>query len=337
MVTVLWALLCLLLGAVSGHAAVTVEAPTGIRAVIHGPDDLAPYLHLRDGSLWLEHPRWGTVELLTGVDDPRLPRRDVTAFVPLPADGVAAALREVRGISPSVEVDVLLLPSLPAATLGSFARRDVVFLAPALDRASTTDVAWVTTHELGHVLTWAYFDPRPDLWRRYMDLRGLDPVRNGPDAPHAERAREILAEDIRSLFGGPIASAVAIENHALAGPDEVDGLEAFLATALAGPVAVPTTWHARVFPNPCNPGATIEARLDGPAAAGDLAGTATVELYDTAGRHLRTIPADAFANQRALFRWDGRDDGGTSVASGTYLFRVRWQGGSATGRLLLVK
>ena len=318
-------------------AAVRVETAAGITAAIHAGDDLAPFLHEHDGSLWLEHPRWGRVELLTGVDDPRLPRRDVTRFVPLPADGVAAALAAVHDLSVRIDVQVVLLPTPPAATLGSFARRDVIFLSPALGTPATAqDVAWVTTHELGHVLTWGYVDPRPELWDRYRRLRGLDAERNGPTASHAWREREILAEDIRVLFGGSLAAAVAIENHSLTDPRQVAGLADLLGDALRGPVVVARPAVARVFPNPCRPGATVEVGVD-PAKGLDAAGPVRVDVFDLAGRHVRTLAVGTAVNGRLLVSWDGRDEAGRERAAGGYLLRVSWPGGSARGRLLLVR
>ena len=331
-----------ILAAVLGLAApatalVRVDTPAGIHATVYGGEDLAPWLQEHDGSLWLEHPRWGRVELLTGPDDPRLTRSDVTRFTPLPADRVTEALAAVHDLAVTLDVVVVLLPTPPAATLGSFARRDVIFLSPALgDGAAAQDVAWVTTHELGHVLTWAYVDPRPELWERYRRLRGLDAVANGPTAAHAWREREILAEDIRVLFGGPLAASVALENHTLPDPHQVTGLADLLAGSLRGPVVVPQEAAARVFPNPCRPGATVEVGLaaDKGLPAGEVV---RVAVYDLAGRHLRTLAAGEVVNGRVLVSWDGRDTTGRSCAAGTYLLRVRWSGGTARGRLLLVR
>jgi hypothetical protein len=107
---------------------------------------------------------------------------------------------------------------------------------------------------LGHVLTWACFDRRPEQWRRYLELRGLAGGDHGPDAPHAQRAREILAEDIRYLFGGELATASgAIENPSLVTPDQVDGLQAFLSEALGGGVVAPASPAPRSRPRNLTP------------------------------------------------------------------------------------
>ena len=93
------------------------------------------------------------------------------------------------------------------------------------------------------------------------------PSSHGPDAPHAERAREILAEDIRFLFGGSLATASGvIENPSLATPDQVDGLQAFLNEALSGGPAVGATLACTAYPNPCNPLTTVAMSLPADAA-----------------------------------------------------------------------
>ena len=35
--------------------------------------------------------------------------------------------------------------------------------------------------------------------------------------------------------------------------------------------------------------------------------------------------------------WDGRDDGGSQVASGVYFYRITWNGMSETRRMVLLK
>ena len=94
----------------------------------------------------------------------------------------------------------------PAGDGRSFSRRNAIFLAPGSAAVDEQTVAYIATHEMGHVLTWAFLDPYPSRWHAYMAIRGLSASSNGPAAIHAERAREILAEDIRFLFGGPSAS-----------------------------------------------------------------------------------------------------------------------------------
>ncbi len=84
-------------------------------------------------------------------------------------------------------------------------------------------------------------------------------------------------------------------------------------------------------PNPFNPTTTISFGL--PAAA-----RATLRVYDTAGRTVRTL---IDGPQTAGFHevpWDGRDDRGTGVATGVYFYRLSVDGQeSQTKKMILVK
>jgi hypothetical protein len=96
----------------------------------------------------------------------------------------------------------------------------------------------------------------------------------------------------------------------------------FGAAAAAGPV------HA--FPNPFNPSTTVQFELERPMHV-ELA------IYDLAGRLVKTLfsgvlPAGAHGEQ-----WNGTDDSGRSVASGTYFASLRTEDMERVGRLVLVK
>ena len=55
------------------------------------------------------------------------------------------------------------------------------------------------------------------------------------------------------------------------------------------------------------------------------------------GRRVRTLAAGDLAAGRHYLRWDGRDEGGRSVPSGSYLGRLRAAGGEALARMQLVR
>jgi len=68
-------------------------------------------------------------------------------------------------------------------------------------------------------------------------------------------------------------------------------------------------------PNPCNPGTTVRFRLPSD-------GVVDLQLVAADGSRVRQLVAGSFAaGEHAVF-WDGRDDAGRSVASGTYLLRL---------------
>ncbi len=330
-------LLALFAVAWTGDAAArTFTASSGLRVRIHTPADLASYLVHVDGALLLRHPALGELELLQGPDDPRLARRDISGFQPLPEDVVADALDDLRHLQVDLDVDVFLLPAPPAEVLSSFARGGAIVLSPAFGPVAASTVADVTVHELGHVLTWACFDRRPEQWRRYLELRGLADGDHGPYAPHAQRAREILAEDIRFLFGGELATASgAIENPSLVTPDQVDGLQAFLSEALGGGPVVAPALACTAFPNPCNPLTTVAMTL--PADASGDAGTALLTVYDLRGQAVRMVRGGEIRNGRLLVSWDGDDDAGRPAASGRYAYALTWQRTAGHGTVTVAR
>lgn len=97
------------------------------------------------------------------------------------------------------------------------------------------------------------------------------------------------------------------------------------------PNAVPTT--LRLYPcqpNPFNPRATI--RYDVPAA-----GPVRLAVFDLAGRLLRTLVDESQAQGSFEAVWDGRDDRGRELGSGSYLARLEFGKQSAVTHLALVR
>lgn len=88
---------------------------------------------------------------------------------------------------------------------------------------------------------------------------------------------------------------------------------------------------AASVPNPSNPTTDIRFRLAAEAPV-------TIEIYDLAGRRIRSLCTGErmTAGQRSV-RWDGRNDAGSPVASGIYLYRVRAGGETTSDRVTLVR
>jgi len=327
----------LLAGAGAAAASQTHALVNGLTVTIHGPKELLARCQTAAGALVLNHPGLGDLELLRDPADPRLPRAGVEAFVPLDADVVLDALAQVSAPVSDLDVEVLLLPSPPAEILGSFSVRNLIVLSPGFAAAPPSTVHWVTVHELGHVLTWARFDRDPAAWQRYRELRGLDPLSNGPDAPHQAREREILAEDLRFLYGGPLATADGgIENPHLDTPDRVAGLGDHLDATLAAAPAAAGLPAAAAWPNPCNPRTTVELRLPATAATPDPA-AARLEILDARGRRVRLIRGGSLGNGSLQVAWDGTADDGRAAATGRYFYRIGWPGLEARGALTLIR
>jgi hypothetical protein len=84
-------------------------------------------------------------------------------------------------------------------------------------------------------------------------------------------------------------------------------------------------------PNPFNPATTIHFRTVEPGAA-------AVRVYDTRGALVRTLARQWYPDGMHETRWDGRDEGGASVASGIYFARIETaNGGSDRLKLILLK
>jgi predicted glutamine amidotransferase len=83
-------------------------------------------------------------------------------------------------------------------------------------------------------------------------------------------------------------------------------------------------------PNPGPPGMRIQ--FDVPAR-----GAVGLDIYDVAGRRVRTLVAGTLPAGRHDVTWDGRDQGDRPVAAGTYFYRLSCAGVSATHRLVLVR
>lgn len=84
-------------------------------------------------------------------------------------------------------------------------------------------------------------------------------------------------------------------------------------------------------PNPFNPRTSIRFDLDRDASV-------ELDLVDLAGRHVRTLRSrEHLRAGRHTLVWDGRDDGGAPVASGSYLVRLRAGALTSTARVILIR
>ncbi len=306
-------------------AATTHEFGNGISATIHTVEDVeAALVHVDQDRAFLMDA--GGEDLVLDTSP--------SIWHPFDAAVVINALAAMSGFHAEVEVDVYLLPAPPADVGSSFSRRDAIFLAPGFGPVVAETVASITTHEMGHVLTWARLDGRPERWDAYSTLRGLDPDVHHSLAIHALRPREILAEDLRHLFGGALATHTGtIENSDLPLPGQVAGLRALLVGFLNDPGhASPAMCVA--YPNPCNPRTTIHMSLPAGSA---FDGGAMVEIYDVRGARVRTLRGGQADGDGVSVVWDGRGDRGGAVASGRYMYVIRADGQLARGAVTLIR
>jgi hypothetical protein len=96
----------------------------------------------------------------------------------------------------------------------------------------------------------------------------------------------------------------------------VDDVEMLNALSDAPPSPSTRGLALSVAPNPFNPRATIAFSLPEPA-------NVRLEVYDAAGRKVRTLLAEQRAAGDQSMHWDGRDDAGRPAASGSYLVRLQ--------------
>jgi subtilisin-like proprotein convertase family protein len=83
-------------------------------------------------------------------------------------------------------------------------------------------------------------------------------------------------------------------------------------------------------PNPFNPATTILYRTEAP-------GRVRLRIYDQAGRLVRTlVDGDQPAGEHEIV-WRGRDDAGSTVAAGAYLYRLESGRRTAVRRMILLK
>jgi hypothetical protein len=86
----------------------------------------------------------------------------------------------------------------------------------------------------------------------------------------------------------------------------------------------------RIHPNPFATDVAFE--LD-PTRHGPV----EVSIYDVSGRRLRTLGALSPGIGIGQYRWDGRDQRGREVVSGSYIYRVRNATMEVTGSLVKVR
>ncbi|MFA7332308.1 MAG: FlgD immunoglobulin-like domain containing protein [Candidatus Delongbacteria bacterium] len=83
-------------------------------------------------------------------------------------------------------------------------------------------------------------------------------------------------------------------------------------------------------PNPFNPETSIRFSLP---AAGDI----RLAVYDLSGSLVRELQSGRLEAGVHSVSWNGESGAGRPAASGTYLYRLEWQGHTETGRMTLLR
>jgi len=137
--------------------------------------------------------------------------------------------------------------------------------------------------------------------------------------------RLVAAAAAALLLAG--ATAQARISHGYSGILTIDTVTAVNDDAGALPKV---TTLAAIYPNPFNPRTMIEFEL---AEAGPV----ELAIYDVGGRLVRVIDSGSRSAGRYQATWDGQDDAGRAVPSGTYFCRLHSSQGLQTRKLTLAR
>ena len=83
-----------------------------------------------------------------------------------------------------------------------------------------------------------------------------------------------------------------------------------------------------MYPNPFNASTTLRYTLSRPARV-------RMSVYDVLGRYVRTLMDEACPAGSHALMWDGTDEGGRTVASGVYLYRMEAGDYSAVRKMVV--
>jgi flagellar hook assembly protein FlgD len=88
---------------------------------------------------------------------------------------------------------------------------------------------------------------------------------------------------------------------------------------------------SHAYPNPFNPVTKI-------AYSVKEAGPVTIEVYNVAGKVVRTLlETEVDAGAAGFVVWDGANDGGEKCASGVYFYRIAAPGFTESHKMIMLK
>lgn len=136
----------------------------------------------------------------------------------------------------------------------------------------------------------------------------------------------------RPVSAGTVAMSPGFRNCDLSDESLVSGLPLSLDSRVSG-VALPrgrTSTISSIHPNPFNPRTNISLVLQG-------TGQPRLEIYDMAGRHIRSLEVPEGLKGEVTLQWDGQDKNGREASSGVYLFRLEEAGTAHARRAVLLR
>jgi hypothetical protein len=344
MITHRRALVLVLLGVVLTFAAqASASSPTqhllanGLDVTLYPAEVLASQLTRINGEPAIPLSGARYLSVITDISDPAISNKGDGSFHPFNEKDVVEALSQVVHPGLRLGITVYVLPYPRRSVLVSSTSGTEIFLSPHVLEIDPGVAAYIVTHELGHVVHNSHLPDGTSGWNDYRRVRGIsDESVYFEAAPHANRPKEIFAEDFRALFGGPDAAWDGrIENSSLAVPATVPGLESFMVALGGERVYVREAVVATSYPNPFNP--ETEIRVTVPDDVLSVSGPVSVRVYDVRGALVRELYNDAPTGAELLLRWDGTDRSGNRVASSQYFADIRAGEHRRTLKLVLLK
>ena len=325
------------LPASSGVAGVeTAALANGLSATIYPAEYLAQRVvgSGLDAAIQLDDGR--VLPVITDIVDPSIVNKGDGTFHAFSADAVLTTLRALEFRSLRMSVRIYLLPYPRRSLLVSSTSGAELFLSPHVLDIDPRVAAYIIAHELGHAFHNRFMPDGSPAWDEYRRLRGIEGDGRFHDlASHAYRPKEIVAEDLRVLFGGEAAYfGGMVENTEIARPEEVAGLKSFFLRVAAEPLAARDRIVATSYPNPFNPETEVRVSLPEPLA--QAGGRVSVRVYSVTGALVREL-YDGRANGDFVVRWDGKDNRGNRVASATYYAAIVAGDKKETLKLVLLK
>jgi hypothetical protein len=244
----------------------------------------------------------------------------------LVADDVAATLVDVTDPTAPAWLDPLPVAGIPVAA--AFAGTRLCYLA---DQAGAPRL---------HI--WDVADPQLPSPLGFLDLdhaghltrHGLRLYVHGPDrvtvVDLADPAAPAVAATLDLAFSAT-AHLAAAGDLLVTGATLVtcrdDSWRPIAAPDIRPP---PPSAITAIYPNPCNPRATVAFTVDRPRWL-------TVSVHDLRGRRVATLAHGRFAAGSHTASWDGIDHHGQAVASGHYLVRLHGDGLEAARPVTVIK
>jgi hypothetical protein len=142
------------------------------------------------------------------------------------------------------------------------------------------------------------------------------------DYPGYHRTTDVMASTDPSL-AEEIVRALAGTLVDLTNPSPIS-------TPVQRPVQRSAVRLTQNHPNPFNPSTVIAFELDEDARV-------RLDVFDPAGRHVRSLANADYSAGRHELQWSGLDDSGASVASGVYIYRLQSGDTVLSQRMVLAK